>query len=53
MGRFSELPGLKAIESSGVMERAMGIETAPKNWEIWRASRRLKSTIPQSEKQGS
>ena len=32
-GDFQQLPGRKAIESSGVMERAMGIEPTSEAWE--------------------
>ena len=32
-GDFQQLPGVKAIESSGVMERAMGIEPTSEAWE--------------------
>jgi hypothetical protein len=32
-GDFQQLPGRKAIESSGVMERAMGIEPTSRAWE--------------------
>ena len=32
-GDFQQLPGRKAIESSGVMERAMGIEPTSAAWE--------------------
>jgi hypothetical protein len=30
---FQQLPGVKAIESSGFMERAMGIEPTSEAWE--------------------
>jgi hypothetical protein len=32
-GDFQQLPGRKAIESSGFMERAMGIEPTSEAWE--------------------
>jgi hypothetical protein len=32
-GDFQQLPGVKAIESSGFMERAMGIESTSEVWE--------------------
>jgi hypothetical protein len=32
-GDFQQLPGVKAIESSGFLERAMGIEPTSESWE--------------------
>jgi hypothetical protein len=32
-GDFQQLPGVEAIESTGVMERAMGIEPTSEAWE--------------------
>jgi len=35
-GDFQQLPGVEAIESSGFMERAMGIEPTSEAWGIIR-----------------
>ena len=33
-GDFQQLPGIKAIESSGILERAMGIEPTSEVWDL-------------------
>jgi hypothetical protein len=40
-GDFQEFPGRKAIESSGIMERAMGIEPTSEAWETWTHAMRV------------
>jgi hypothetical protein len=44
-GDFQQLPGVEAIESSGFMERAMGIEPTSEAWELWRRRRMRPSLL--------